>query len=189
MSNMDDSSRSVTDGGGNAGRSLWRNRILLFVVLLVLVNVPVISSAQSKSRPTQPFRCSIKRPFPFGSQSILKLPENDFIDSRCVTFVSAPNFFEVNVCFEHKGSPEPKRIILAEIHLLDQEGKRIAEQTYKCPDARVSAGQEVAPGIRSSSLQSIDLSHSDKNFRDRVAEVEFVFNGFDRIISYTTLAN
>jgi hypothetical protein len=176
MSNKDPSSPSAAGERGGAGHPLRRRAIpLLIVAFLALVSLPVLSIAQSKSRQTKPFRCSIKRPFPFESQSILKLPENDFIDSRFVSFSGSPNFFQVFVGFERKGPLDPRRVLLAEIHLLDQNGQRIAEQTYKCPDARVTAGREVATGIRSSPLQSIDLSHCDKGVRDRVAEVEFVF--------------
>jgi Dolichyl-phosphate-mannose-protein mannosyltransferase len=124
----------------------------------------------------KPFRCVFNRPFPFDSQAILRLPENDFIDSRCVIFQGSPNFFDVSFVFEHKGARDPKRIVVGKIRLLDQRGQTIAAQTYQCPDARVNAGQEVQPGIRVSSYQSIHLSHCDKGIRDRVAEVEVVFS-------------
>jgi uncharacterized protein (TIGR03067 family) len=124
----------------------------------------------------KPFRCSLKRPFPFDSQSILKLPENEFVDSWHVIFQGSPNFFEVSVGFVHKGPADPQRIIVAQIHLLDQHGQTIAWQTYKCPDARANFGQQVAPGIRSGLPQSVDFSHWEKDIKDRVAEVEFVFD-------------
>jgi hypothetical protein len=159
-----------------ARRSRRRCIGLLIVMFLAIANPPVLSMTWGKEPQTKPFKYSIKRPFPFHSQTILKLPENDFVDTWHVIFTGWPNFFEVTVGFMHKGPVDPKRIITAQIQLLDEHGKTIASQTYKCPDARVNDGQQVMPGIRSSGLQSIDLSHCDKGVRDQVAEVRFVFS-------------
>jgi hypothetical protein len=154
-------------------RSFWFP--LLSVAVSTFLIGPANSARGADKAKSKPFRYSIKRPFPFSSNKILTLPDNPFIESRCVVFSGSPNFFEVNVGFEHKGTVDPKRVIVAEIHLFDTQGKTIAAQTYQCPDTRVGAGAEVMPGIRACSIQSIDLSHCDKNVRDRVAEVEFVF--------------
>jgi hypothetical protein len=153
------------------GESRWLDCTTAIILALLTCRVPTFAA----DKPTTTFRYSIKRPFPFDSQEILRLPDNPFIDSRAVIFHATPNVFHVTVIFGHRGPIDSKRLIVGEIRLLDDQGKAIAAQTYKCPDMRVDAGKEVMPGIRSSSLQSIDLSHCEKKLKDRVAEVAFLF--------------
>jgi hypothetical protein len=81
----------------------------------------------------------------------------------------------VFVSFELKGPIDAKRVVVTEIRLLDDHGKTIAADTYQCADMRASAGREVMPGIRASSLQGVALSRCDHNLKNRVAEVEFRF--------------
>jgi hypothetical protein len=99
------------------------------------------AQAFAADKPTTTFRCSIKRPFPFDSDKLIKLPGNPLIDSNFVSFQTSPNsrFFQVFVSFELKGPIDAKRVVVAEIRLLDDHGKTIAADTYQCADMRGSA--------------------------------------------------
>jgi hypothetical protein len=69
------------------GRHLVRWLITVILALLAFCGGPTFAAA----KPTKTFRCSMKRPFPFDSDKILKLPDNPLIDSKFVSFQTSPN--------------------------------------------------------------------------------------------------